>query len=281
MLYRPGDTFHVSFTTQSLSGASADADATPTAVLRHNGTNDGAVSVSIAHNTTGDYTASAAIPGTYLAGDELELIVAATVGGVAARAVFPLAKLDPSDGASPFGGPNSITLHFHDAGGSAVPGVVFTIAGMGSAVADAAGSRTISLPAGSFIVRALPAAGTLWADTVITVSGNATFTINGTAITIPAPVDASQTTAYLTTRDGQGNAAGNITLSFQLVDPQQSSDAFDQSTFAATSDDTGLLQISLLQNTQYQARVGGGPWVSFTTGSSGTFPLPEVLGTYA
>ena len=180
--------------------------------------------------------------------------------------------------AAAFSGPCSVTLIFHDAGGNVVPGVVFTVIGVGSAVADGGGSRTVALPTGVFTIRAVPTSGTLWADTPITVTTCPTFKLFGTAITIPAPTDPTQTTAYLTTRDGQGNPVPFTTLTFQLIDPQASTDSYNQSIFTATSNSSALLEVPLLQTTQYQARVGGGAWVSFTTGSGGAYALPEILG---
>jgi hypothetical protein len=184
----------------------------------------------------------------------------------------------PVPSAAAFTGPNSVTLIFHDAGGSPVPDVVFTVVGVGSAVADGAGSRTIALSNGTYTIRAVPTSSTLWADTSITVTTSATFTLVGTAIVIPPPSDPSQTTAYLTTRDGQGNAQPNTTLTFQLIDPDAATDSYNQANFSATSDSSALLQVALLQATKYQARVGSGAWVAFTTGTGGTYALPEILG---
>ena len=569
MSYRPGDTIHLSFTTQSAAGAATDADATPTASMRRNGAIDGAVTIAMTHNGTGDYTASATLPLTYVAGDDLELLVLATVGGVAGKGVLPLGKLDrdaqelarellgasgtvwhvsasgsdTSDGRSwatafatpghaisvstagdailtgpgtfslglarlilpagillagagldrtiitstlvngpilqvaanctvqdltvqgvatpgggvfqmpigdgadapgvvlrrvrtlsdtdglyfqsagslvrcydsylssnwdcvfatngatvelfrtllkttgpnsaspnsngtaqavngavlrmwdcviasnssnsnpsrssygirtdasggsfgtaelyrcaialnvvdgtiydlrmddgtvikvsqtpyrsdrvlggppivldvpgPFQGADSVTLNFKDTGGNPVPDVVFTVQGIGSAVSDGAGVKTIGLPAGTFTISALPSAGVMFSNTTISVSANASFTITGTASTIAPSSTAGQTTGYLTTRDGQGNLLPNVTLTFQLIDPQRTTDSYDQTAFTATSDSGALLQVPLLQTTQYQARVGGGPWVTFTTGTNSTFALPEVLGAYS
>ena len=67
-------------------------------------------------------------------------------------------------------------------------------------------------------------------------------------------------------------------MTFQLIDPQAVTDSFNQSIFTATSNSSALLEVPLLQNTKYQARVGGGAWVPFTTGSAGAFALPEILG---
>ncbi|HZL37568.1 MAG TPA: hypothetical protein VFC78_19780, partial [Tepidisphaeraceae bacterium] len=93
-------------------------------------------------------------------------------------------------------------------------------------------------------------------------------------------VSPSQTTAYLTTRDGQGNPLPAMTLTFQLIDPQAATDSYDQTAFTATSNSVASLQVSLLKGTRYQARMANGPWVTFTTGSASTYALPEVLGMY-
>jgi hypothetical protein len=237
--------------------------------------------------------------------------VNATLGGVAAKTILSLGPLDrtaqivaaeiastpavlassqsfnntgqttPYPATTAFTGGNSVTLVFHDAAGHAVSGVVFTVHGVGSATADSSGSRTVSLPAGTFVISALPMAGVFWPDTSITVTATATFTLVGTAIAIPAPASPSQTTAFLTTRDGQGAPLSGVTLTFQLVDPQGVTDSFNQTIFTATSDSTGLLQIPLLKSTKYQARVGGGNWVAFTTGYDAAYALPEILGVYS
>ncbi len=186
----------------------------------------------------------------------------------------------PQPATTAFGGANAVALAFRDSLGNPVGGVIFTIQGFGTAVADAGGNATISLPNGTFTVTAMPIAGTLWPPSSITVAGSGTFTIMGTTASIPSPSDPGQTTAYLTTRDGHGNPQPGITLSFQLVDPQAATDSFDQTTFVATSDGSASLQVTLLKKTKYQGRVGNGPWVSFTTGVGATYALPEILGTY-
>src|SRR5947209_486227 len=96
MPYRPTDNLYLSFTTQDATGAATNADSTPAAVLRRNGANS-AVSVTVTHNATGDYTASATIPATWAGGDRLELLVSAAVGGVAGKAAFDLGTLDRAE----------------------------------------------------------------------------------------------------------------------------------------------------------------------------------------
>lgn len=181
---------------------------------------------------------------------------------------------------APFAGPNAVTFAFCDAGGTPMPGVAFVVRGVGSAVTGSDGRKTVSLPTGAFTVAAVPTGGVLWPDTPITVLDASTFNILGTAIAIASPASPGQTTAFLTTRDGQGNPLGGVTLSFGLIDPQAPTDGFDQTAFTAVSGSVGLLQVTLLKNTKYQARVGGGAWITFTTGSSDTFALPEILGNF-
>src|SRR5947209_5704095 len=94
MPYLPGDIIHLSFTTQNTSGAASDADALPTVSLRRNGTTDSSVTVSVAHNGAGDYTATATLPLTYSGGDNLDLLVSATIGGVAAKEILCMGPLD-------------------------------------------------------------------------------------------------------------------------------------------------------------------------------------------
>lgn len=77
-----------SFTTQTPStGAATDADGTPTGTFRRNGTNDGAVTVTVTNIATGDYKAAFTMPAGASEGDECEVVISATVGGVTGKAV--------------------------------------------------------------------------------------------------------------------------------------------------------------------------------------------------
>ena len=94
MSYRPGDTplrqFRHAVDRQRVRRCRCHADCLYAATEPPMG----AVTVSVAHNATGDYTASALIPLTYSGGDDIELLISATVGGVAGKAVLALGKLD-------------------------------------------------------------------------------------------------------------------------------------------------------------------------------------------
>lgn len=78
-----GATIYEQFTTHALATqALVNADSTPTGTLVKNGT-DTAVTVTITNKGTGIYVAQFTIPSTYVAGDEVALRIAATIGGVA------------------------------------------------------------------------------------------------------------------------------------------------------------------------------------------------------
>lgn len=77
-----GNTVVRCFTTQNPTGA-ADADSLPTGTLVINGVDDGAT-VNITRKALGSYSASVVLP-TISNGDELEIRIEATVGGVAGK----------------------------------------------------------------------------------------------------------------------------------------------------------------------------------------------------
>lgn len=88
---RAGDTHRVTFATLAASGAAANADSLPTGAVKRNGVADGAVTVTVANDSTGQYSASYTIPTGYNNGDVIELVISATVGGVATKAPAPSA----------------------------------------------------------------------------------------------------------------------------------------------------------------------------------------------
>lgn len=92
--FRAGDAYGVQFSTSNpTTGAAANAASTPTVRLFRNGTHDVAVSFTVANPETGLYRATATIPGTYAAGDRIEIVATATVGGVAGLEVLEKFRL--------------------------------------------------------------------------------------------------------------------------------------------------------------------------------------------
>ena len=91
--FLPGDSWGTLFSTVNAVGASTNADSTPTATMYRNGTADGAVTITIANPSTGLYRASCTIPGTYTAGDRVQVHVSATIGGITTNAVIENIRL--------------------------------------------------------------------------------------------------------------------------------------------------------------------------------------------
>jgi hypothetical protein len=88
--YKPGDTVWVEFITSRFdTGAATNADSSPAiaGTLNRNGTDDGSVTITITNIDTGRYKATFVIPATYVAGDELNLSIAATVNSVAGKGI--------------------------------------------------------------------------------------------------------------------------------------------------------------------------------------------------
>lgn len=85
MSYFLSQVAYVGFTTNGTDGAAANADSTPTASLVRNGSADGAVAVTVTNLSTGAYLASFTCPSDYSVGDDLQLLVSATIGGTAAK----------------------------------------------------------------------------------------------------------------------------------------------------------------------------------------------------
>jgi hypothetical protein len=74
----PGDSVTVDFTVHDTTGELSDADSLPVGTLIQNGT-DTAVTVTVTNKATGRYKAQVTIPDTYVAGDEVQIYIAATV----------------------------------------------------------------------------------------------------------------------------------------------------------------------------------------------------------
>lgn len=94
MIYIASETAYVPFVVNSATGAATNADALPTAVLVRNGAVDGAVTVTITNLSAGAYLASFAVPSGYSAGDELVVLVSATIATIAAKRFVGHGKVD-------------------------------------------------------------------------------------------------------------------------------------------------------------------------------------------
>lgn len=136
--YRPGDTVYAEFITSSSTGAATNADSLPTGTVNKNGTDDGAVTVTVTNIDAGRYKATYPIPATYQVGDVCILTVSATVSSVVGKAMISNVKLGGDAvvrfGTAQAGNANSIQL---DSGASATNQLykgmlVLTIGGTGA-----------------------------------------------------------------------------------------------------------------------------------------------------
>jgi hypothetical protein len=159
---KPGDLVAIQFTTINPStGAATDADSAPTGTLIRNGANT-AEAVTIANITTGVYSATVTVPSGYVAGDEIQIRVAATVNSVAGQGVVWQTTLDTtrvSEVAGAVGsGAVSTTIEILDSSNNPIDGVEVWIttdsAGSnvvaGTLVTDAFGYATFMLDVGAY-----------------------------------------------------------------------------------------------------------------------------------
>lgn len=182
-----------------------------------------------------------------------------------------------TEASSGFDGPYPVTINFEDAVGAPVPGVVFVVEGVGSAIAGD-GSFVGGMSPGLYTLVAAPAGGVLFPTATFSVDGPETVTVAGAASVVSPPADPAQTTAFITTRDGHGTATGGVPVTFQLVKPPAGDGhSYDRNPFDVESGVDGLLSVSLLKLAGYRARRGR-EWVPFRTTAAGTFQLPQVLG---
>lgn len=96
MSKKPGDTFGFQFTTSSpTTGALANVDSgLPTGIQVHNGVDDGTNPVTVTNISTGLYKATGTILGSYASGDDLQIRINATVGGVVSAGLRDYGALD-------------------------------------------------------------------------------------------------------------------------------------------------------------------------------------------
>ena len=89
LAYSPGDPWSIQFITSSAAGAAVAADSTPTVAISVDGVDaSGGWSLSaVSSLATGRYRITGTVPASLALGSLVEVIVSATIGGVAARAI--------------------------------------------------------------------------------------------------------------------------------------------------------------------------------------------------
>ena len=182
------------------------------------------------------------------------------------------------------GGAFAVTVTVTNAGGGAAivgASVRMTDAsGSYEATTDGTGVARFNLNASTYTL-GISKDGFLYAATSQVVTGAGNIAAAMTQVSIAAPANPAQTTAFLVAHDGKGNVMPGATITFRLVDPTGNAGAFDRRNFTATADGAGLLQVTLMRNSAYEARHEKGQWVSIPdTGNNGTFELPEILSDF-
>lgn len=111
MSLRAGDNLTVEFVTSNPNTAAVQtADSLPAVTMVHNGSDDGAVTVTVTLVDTGRYKAACTIPNTYSGADIVELSASATVASVAGKAIVFRTSLDR--GTTVYGSNGSILYTF-------------------------------------------------------------------------------------------------------------------------------------------------------------------------
>jgi hypothetical protein len=95
MSFKPSDSYSKEFVTSSpTTGAATNADATPVATADLDGSGTGTMALTVTNLDTGRYKVTGTIPAGRVRGDVLNVSVAATVGGVAGKAIVDTQVLD-------------------------------------------------------------------------------------------------------------------------------------------------------------------------------------------
>jgi len=177
-------------------------------------------------------------------------------------------------------GARTVTITVNDGATVIVGAIVRLTLGVDTYTATtiAGGIATFNVNDGTWTV-AITKAGYTYAGTTIVVDGTETATYSMSAVTI-TPAAAGQTNAYLTTRTGGGTVLGSVVVTFKMVaGPGTAANSYNSKEFTATSHaSTGLLEVTLLQSATYYGIRGDGTEIQFTTGTDGTYALPEILG---
>ena len=91
-----GENLFFQFITALASGAAANADALPIATATRNGVDDPDFVLAVSNLDAGRYLVSGVVPVGYLAGDQVQIVVAATIATVATKQIVAsFVVLDP------------------------------------------------------------------------------------------------------------------------------------------------------------------------------------------
>lgn len=165
----------------------------------------------------------------------------------------------------------------------AIPGArVRMTAGVTTFVLDSDinGQAVFSLDDNTYTL-SISKSGYTYAPTTQTITGTTAIAASMTAVVITSPTDPTQSTAYLTTYDGQGAVQGFVEVTFKMtVIPSNDTGgrSFADDGFTVQSDVNGLLNVSLARLATYKAKREDGNFHTFTVTDTSTFELPSGLG---
>lgn len=185
-------------------------------------------------------------------------------------------------GSGGFTGSKQCTLTFQDSGGHAVPNVVFSVVGTGTAATGGTGSITVGLNAGTYTLTAVPQSGTMWTSTTITVSSSASqsFLIPGTAATIPSPSNPAGCTVAFKVLNQDGTPASGKVISFTLATPPSGTGqaylTVGQHALQGTASSDGTVQVELPQGSVWNVSAPNVKPIAMTIPNTTTYAPPNM-----
>jgi hypothetical protein len=178
-------------------------------------------------------------------------------------------------------GPHTVTLTVTDDADDPIEGAKVGLSRVGDArsgTTDVDGQVQFSVDAATWTV-AITAVGFVFTPETLVVDGDETETYVMTTVSITPPGSPLLTTGFLVCYGTDGNVKPDVKVRFRLkAGPGDPAYALDGAEFHILSDDAGLVEVPLFQDSTYVGRAGTGPEVSFTTGTDPTYEIPELLG---
>jgi len=198
---------------------------------------------------------------------------------------LPVVAFDPEGASASAGaGPNLVNLTVQDGDGNNLSGVsVRLVIGIYSYsnITDINGVASFGLENGTYTL-VMEKSGYEYTPTEETISGDEDITRVMSATVVPSSSNPLTTNATLYTYDRTGALEGNVDITFKLIaGPGEAGQSHYSRQFIKSSDSLGLLMVTLLRSSTYQAWRGDNEdavRVTFTTDATGSYLLPEILG---
>ena len=149
-----------------------------------------------------------------------------------------------------------------------------------SALTNVSGVIVFNLDDATWTV-AITAVGYSFSGTTLVVDGTETPTYVMTTNSVPTPSDPTLSTGSLYCYNTAGAIEAGVIIRFELTTGLGTAGrALDRGAYLLTSDVAGLIQGTFIRGAIYRGRRGTtGIWYTFTVPNTGTFNLPEILGS--